>query len=398
MDSAPFAEAASELRHQFTNLLESLSALRSLIDLDPQANDEETLLDQALHTLAEYQDLERSSVFLLQGRELINYSGLSREETAPDNPGFPEGSPSRGTTAYSADSGLMGLAVQTGQLQHCSNCAEDTRFRSWDGDNSVGSLICTPIFHLGQPLGVLNVSHPAPEAFAPWHEHLLQVFSTMLGYMLANHRLVHAMEAHVQERTMELEEALGEAERLKRRFEQLAIIDDLTRIHNRRFLFSAAAAEIAKAQRYRIPLSLMLLDLDHFKTVNDQYGHAAGDRVLKEIAAYFREQTREGDILARMGGEEFVLVLPGTGTEGAQCLGERIRRDIRSFQWQSEDGREFSISVSVGLTVLSPGDLPDLDSHYLLERMLAEADKAVYRCKAAGRDQMDTQDLDNDPG
>ncbi|HKJ88445.1 MAG TPA: GAF domain-containing protein, partial [Gammaproteobacteria bacterium] len=208
MESAPFAEAAAELRHQFTNLLESLSALRSLIDLDPQVQDENTLLDQALRTLAEYQDLERSSVFLLHEDQLINHSGFAREEASPDRTGVPSEAPAREATAYGADAGLMGQALQTGELQHARDCSSDPRFQDWESEDAVGSLICTPIYHLGQPLGVLNVSHPEAAAFASWHEHLLQVFATMLGYMLANHRLIHAMEARVRERTAELEEAL----------------------------------------------------------------------------------------------------------------------------------------------------------------------------------------------
>ena len=389
MSSLPLSEAATELRHQFTNLLESLSAVRSLLEVDPRVGNEEELLDQALTCLAEHQALERSSVFLLEEDHLVNRTGLARSEFMPGtSERFPSPEGRKGAT-YPASEGLMGRALATGELQHAEECLRDDRFRAWDSDSEslTGSLICAPIQQAGENLGIINVSHPAPHAFETWHEHLLKVFSAILGFMLVNHRLVNRMEELVKDRTGRLEEALRETETLKEKFEQLSVIDDLTELHNRRFFFPEASAAVYRAIRYETPLTLLTIDLDLFKEVNDRYGHAAGDRVLVDIANHFREMVREGDILARMGGEEFVIALPHTGLDGGITLAERIRSNIQELGWTSDEGVPFGITASVGVTALRATGL-DQSSQRVLDRLMAEADKAVYFCKANGRNQV----------
>ena len=390
MDSRPFAEAATELRHQFTNLLESLSALRSLIETDTHNLDEATLLDQALQTLAEHQDLERSSVFLLRDGQLVNSTGLDRGEFQPGSRARTP-APAGAATRFAAGEGIMGEAMRSGEIQHVGNCQEDPRFRPWgdERDQEAGALIAVPMAEGNEVIGVLNVSHPEPHAFSPWHEHMLQVFATMLGHMVVNHRLVNTLEEHVRQRTAQLENALAEAEHLKARFEQLSTIDDLTGLYNRRFFFPEATAELARSLRYGHSMALVVLDLDHFKAVNDDHGHAAGDQVLGDVAAYFQGQMREGDILARMGGEEFVMLLPNTGAAGARALAERLRQDLRGFVWTDADGDTFGISVSIGITDLQPGAATaNRDTQRALDRLLAEADRAVYACKSGGRDRI----------
>ncbi|MEF8793360.1 sensor domain-containing diguanylate cyclase [Thiohalorhabdus sp.] len=390
MDSRPFAYATNELRHQFTNLLDSLSALRSLIETDTRQMDEATMLDQALQTLAEHQDLERSSVFLLRDGRLENSTGLDQREFAP-------GSRQRTSTAtgpptnFTANAGVMGAAATTGEAQHVGDCRQDPRYRPWgdERDRGAGALIAIPMMEGSQVIGVLNVAHPEPHAFSAWHEHMLQVFATMLSHMLLNHRLVNSLEEHVRQRTAQLEEALVEAEQLKTQFEQLAGIDELTTLYNRRFFFPEASAELARSLRHERPLTLLMIDLDHFKTINDVHGHSAGDQVLGDVAALFRDQLREGDILARVGGEEFVMMLTDTDSEGANRLAERLQQDLRNRTWSDADGYQFGLTASIGIAELHHAEeSAAVDSQRLLDRLMTEADRAVYTSKAAGRDRI----------
>jgi diguanylate cyclase (GGDEF)-like protein len=151
-----------------------------------------------------------------------------------------------------------------------------------------------------------------------------------------------------------------------------ARVDSLTSIANRRALEEALAAEISRAQRFAHELALILLDLDHFKRTNDTHGHAAGDRLLREVARLLASGARQGDTVARWGGEEFVVVLPETDLEGARLLAERLRLEVGTVSLGST-----RVSTSCGVAALLPGDT--------VETLLAAADAALYRAKENGR-------------
>ncbi|RME32789.1 MAG: sensor domain-containing diguanylate cyclase [Gammaproteobacteria bacterium] len=386
MDNTPFVEASIELRQRFMTLLDSLASLRALTDTGSRPGDESDLLAHALEVLLENQDLERCSVFLLEGEELRCAVGIDwSDRLAP-----PRVTRHHDAATFRLGEGLMGRAAAEGEMQFCDDCAQAEGYIPIPGAENAGSLICVPIRGGGKVLGVLNVSHPDPGFFHPWQRNILEIFSSVLGQMLQNHRLLAQMEQQVRSRTMELERALAEAQDLKRRFEELSVIDDLTRLHNRRFFFPEATAEIARAIRNGEDLCVVLLDLDFFKVINDSYGHAMGDEVLVDVAAMLKEQTREGDILARFGGEEFIIALPSTGIEGARPLAERICEAARQLRWQA--GEEVvDITVSIGLSCLSR--LPERlrregDSEALLNELLKQADIALYEAKKHGRDQV----------
>jgi len=149
-------------------------------------------------------------------------------------------------------------------------------------------------------------------------------------------------------------------------------VDALTEIPNRRALEETLAAEIARAQRFEHELAVVLLDLDHFKETNDTHGHAAGDQLLREVARLLASSARQGDTVARWGGEEFVAVLPETSREGALQLAERLRVAIGRVTLGA-----MHASASCGIASLVPGDST--------ETILAAADAALYRAKENGR-------------
>lgn len=155
--------------------------------------------------------------------------------------------------------------------------------------------------------------------------------------------------------------------------------DHLTGLANRRALFDTAAAEIQRCQRQSLPLSLLILDADHFKAINDRHGHAAGDAVLRHVAAVLSAAFRDVDLVARHGGEEFVVLMPGTDARSAEAAALRACEQLRSHPARVGT-LEVPCTLSAGLAPLLPGD--DLD------RLLQRADVALYAAKAAGRDRV----------
>jgi diguanylate cyclase (GGDEF)-like protein/PAS domain S-box-containing protein len=163
---------------------------------------------------------------------------------------------------------------------------------------------------------------------------------------------------------------------------KLATLDVLTGVLNRRHFFVLAESELARVQRYNHSLAVVMLDIDHFKAINDAYGHLMGDRVLQSVASACRSQVRTVDLLGRYGGEEFIFLLPETDLQGALQTAERLRATIAQIPVVI-DGSTLHLSVSVGIAVHHAGDgAPTLDM--LVER----ADQAMYQAKHAGRDRV----------
>lgn len=379
MDPSSFSDAFSELNSRCIKLVGDLSALRALSDLGRQdSRDEAGLLRTAMHILLENNEFERCSLFLLEDNILSCRTGLDWREALLTTD-IPHPTPRE----FSLGEGIIGLAAETGNLQHCRNCREEARFVHPDVGQGVGSLICVPVTAEGRVIGVLNVSHGQLDFFNEHHERLLEVFANFLGQLIANWRYTHQMETEITRRTRELRTALTEAEELKRRYQQLSVVDELTGIHNRRFFFPEAQAALANAVRHRREFSLMMVDLDRFKRINDSYGHSMGDKVLQVTAALLKGQTREGDVIARFGGEEFVLALPDTDMDGASRLAERILHSLRSLEFSTDQGT-LQVTTSIGLSCLNGREAPDQSD--LLETLLRQADQALYFSKSHGRD------------
>lgn len=162
---------------------------------------------------------------------------------------------------------------------------------------------------------------------------------------------------------------------------RLTILDGLTGIHNRRFLLEFLEREIARAARHDRPLALAMVDLDHFKVVNDTYGHLAGDSVLKAVARLMETEVRREELLARYGGEEFALVLPETTSAGATAFCERLRETIADHSFLFDD-QEIRVTVSIGVAGLAPG--ADIAA------LIRAADQQLYNAKKRGRNRVES--------
>jgi diguanylate cyclase (GGDEF)-like protein len=161
---------------------------------------------------------------------------------------------------------------------------------------------------------------------------------------------------------------------------RMTIVDGLTQIHNKRYLFEALDKELIRARRYERELSLVIFDIDFFKGINDQFGHLAGDHVLRELARVVQERIRRDEVFARYGGEEFVIVLPETGLAGALALAENLRQRVEShvFIFQNE---RIPVAISVGCAQLLKDDRT---AAHLIQR----ADERLYEAKRGGRNRV----------
>jgi diguanylate cyclase (GGDEF)-like protein len=171
--------------------------------------------------------------------------------------------------------------------------------------------------------------------------------------------------------------ALENAVRVQRA-EALSVTDDLTSLYNSRYLSLVLRREAKRASRSGRPLSLLFLDLDGFKSINDTHGHLFGSRALIEAAAVIRSSARETDVVARFGGDEFALVLPDTGSDGATAVGERVRERIAGHGFLQADGLHIRLTASVGIATLP-------DAADTVEALIQAADKAMYRVKERGK-------------
>jgi two-component system cell cycle response regulator len=169
--------------------------------------------------------------------------------------------------------------------------------------------------------------------------------------------------------------------KLEERLEQMATHDALTNLLNRRALYAGAQAELSRSIRENSPLSLIMLDIDHFKSVNDAYGHPAGDKALCLVAETLLQNKRDYDLVGRWGGEEFLALLPKTSMADARAIAERFRAGIESAGLRMPDGGAVKVTVSLGVSSTAFGAFD-------IETLIHQADKALYQAKNSGRNKV----------
>jgi diguanylate cyclase (GGDEF)-like protein len=365
------------------DLLNSLSAVKELSELHHLAGNEKELVFKALSILIQNQDMERCSFFVLdEEQNLVNLTGLSSKEVT----GSERISPT--PLKFKIGEGIIGQAAKTGKIQYCKNSREDSRFLnalSQASDSLPGSIISVPVSEINGLIGVLNISHPDADFFTEWHIRLLQIYKNMMGELIVNYRLPRQIEDQIAVRTKMLESALENMKQLKKYHESMSMLDELTGLYNRRYFYLQIEAALARSKRYQQPLCLLILDLDYFKTINDTYGHGFGDIVLKDVASSLREEIRESDILARFGGEEFVITFTDIDEKKGKQFAERIRNKIASLAWKVNDN-EVKITTSIGVHCIVNEALEQ--DNFDIDKLLNYADKALYAAKAGGRNKV----------
>jgi diguanylate cyclase (GGDEF)-like protein len=238
--------------------------------------------------------------------------------------------------------------------------AADTVYASWletAREKGYQSFLAIPLIAQDRALGCMNLFLTQRHEFTPDEIQLLSTFASQAAISIENARLFEETR-------------------------QLAITDELTGLANHRQFYHQLAREVRRAQRYRRPLTLLMLDLDFFKGYNDRFGHLAGDQALRETGEVLRRNAREVDILARYGGEEFAIILPETDLKQAVYQAERIRAAVAGHAFRGKDSSpEGDLTVSIGVATLT-AELRKI------EELVHDADQALYRAKAQGRNRI----------
>jgi two-component system, cell cycle response regulator len=212
-----------------------------------------------------------------------------------------------------------------------------------------------PLLHHGRPLGTLILGAKRRHAFGDTVRPTLEVLASHLAVSLSNARMVHKLET-------------------------MATTDGLTGLFNKRAMLDAAAAKVAAASRFGRKLSVLVTDIDFFKKVNDTYGHDVGDVVIKGIGEILKRQKRTTDVVARFGGEEFVVLCEQTDEAGATLLGERIREEVEKTVFHTPNG-PLNITCSVGIATF-----PECGQTW--DELFKAADEALYASKRGGRNRV----------
>lgn len=237
---------------------------------------------------------------------------------------------------------------------------------------------------------------PPPWYRTRWAMALWTILALLLINFYARHRSrvaaarAETLEHRVSEQTRELqqsvddlERAKGDLERANQRLEELTMRDDLTQLANRRHFLNRFTEEWRRAHRHQMPLSVILLDLDYFKQVNDSRGHMEGDRCLQELGAFLSTAVRRsGEVVARYGGEEFAILLPNTTVDEARAFAEKLRHGIEELRISAGSAPGGIVTASLGVAGTSSETSSDPD------KLLSQADQALYEAKRGGRNQV----------
>ena len=370
------AQAEQQQRHMADALRLASAALASSLDYNQ-------VIDRILEQVSQIIPGDTNNVMLIESGNLARvFRGRGYESVG---------------TAETLNDTLLNIATVAGLRQMCDtkhpivipDVQQDPNWvYSRPEHRWIRSYIGAPIIVREHVLGFLNVMNVTPNCYDASHAQLLQTFAHHAASAIDNARLYSQAQAEIAERIKAEEELRRHRDQLEAlvkertaEIHRLAITDPLTDLFNRRHLIELGNRALNHAQRYQHPLSVMMIDIDHFKKINDIYGHAMGDEALHELAKLMLSQLRLSDIVGRYGGEEFVVILPETNLQAAHKLAERLLLNIRTMQIAIET-KHTNLTASIGLVERNQVNPQKIDL------LISYADQAMYAAKQAGRDRV----------
>ena len=319
-------------------------ALEVLLQLTAQLTDDrplEDFLKAVTDATLELLLADHASIRLLDTSRAALLSGARSGTGATDRP-----------MDFKRGEGVLGWIVDNGQPARIDDVELDSRWMQPAGQEFViRSIMAEPLWASDEVIGVLAVTSPERSRFNREEQLLLRLLANCSAPPIERARL-----------------------------RRLAMFDDITMAFNHRYLAPRVVEEMERASRAGGDVSLLYMDLDHFKSVNDRFGHAAGDAVLRLFADRVRKAVRRVDVLIRRGGEEFVLIMPQTGATQAHATATRIQQTLHSEELEIENGLKIRQTVSIGVATWDMKETP--------EQLERRADGAMYEAKRLGRDRV----------
>lgn len=341
------ARTELQLKAELEHRVGELQILYDLARTIASTLDLEEVLERIAQVVPQKLNVPKFSIMLLNGEGLLEVL-----KAWPANVG------SEGLT-FAIDEGICGRAAASRKSEYVPDLEADTLFkvRGGEGAKGRGCLLAVPMVHGGEFLGVLNFERPQKADFSADE---IEFFTAV-----ADQAAMAVQNARLHEQTV-----------------ALSVTDPLTGIPNRRHLFQQLDAEIVRANRFGTQLSFLMIDIDHFKHLNDTAGHSAGDDVLKQVSAILRRTVRKVDTVARYGGEEFVVLLPQVARAEALEVAEKLRKNVEEAPLEAARTQPGGkVTISVGVANL-PGDATERT------KLVDSADSALYASKRGGRNRV----------
>lgn len=328
--------------HNVSILYNISQAMNFIDDLKRLLN---IILDKALETI----EAEKGSLMLYDFSENVLQVkvvyGLPNKKVEEDiNSGVIECAKIR------AGEGIAGSVFATKKSVISNLGQNDPRFKDYNSTTNVNSLLCVPLIAKGEAIGVINISNKKNNS-------------------LFNKQDLEFMEALANQAAIAIDNA---------KLYELATKDGLTKLYTHRHFFTLLDTELKRASRYKHVMSVLMMDIDNFKSINDTYGHAVGDKVLREVANMIEKTVRKIDMPARYGGEEFAVIFPETKGDEATIIAHRLRERIAGIDVVIDSGETIKVTVSMGIS-----SFPDAGEDELV--IMEAADKALYVSKGAGK-------------
>ena len=336
-------EAERDQRQLAEALRDTSAALTSTLNLDD-------VLDRVLDNIGKLVTYDAAMVLLIEGHSVRKIRHRNHVAYgASDQPRLGN------TQANLINVPILQAIRETREPCLIPDTQADERWRAVPGMGWVRSFISAPVEIRGRVAGLINILSEKPGFFTSFHSERLMAFASQAAVAIENAQL----------------------------FEQayhLSITDPLTELSNRRYFFDVAKFEFERTHRYKRTLSIMMVDIDHFKNINDIHGHAVGDLALREIATRIKNSVRAVDIVARYGGEEFIILMPETELNEACQVAERVRRSVADNPIE-EDNATINATLSIGVA-----EIDELSKN--MDQLIIYADQALYAAKAAGRNRV----------
>lgn len=334
------------------------------------------LLAMIIEETTAVMEAERSSLFLIDGDKGEMWAKIAQGVDVVEIR-FPVGV------------GIAGVVGKTGELINIDDAYRDNRFNP-EFDKKTGfrtrSILCVPLQSIeGNTIGAIQVLNKTNGRFERDDEAILTALAAQASIAIDNadlykrlNELNLSLEAKVRERTSELVRANERLSALNKELEELSITDSLTQAFNHQYFMDRIRQEAKRASRYGTRVSLLMLDIDFFKQVNDTHGHQAGDAILAGTASVIKESLRESDLFARYGGEEFCVIAMAVEHTEAMTLAERLRTNVERANY-AHNGTTLKVTISAGVSTWTPEIGEDF------EELVHRADAALYKAKEQGR-------------